>query len=279
MWKYLIVFLFLVQCSAFSQVRYGTIVIVDLAKDQFVIAADSRTNLNGDPQHPDDSQCKVTTLGNQFVFATMGNAYAPVVSTDRVGQWDNITEAIAANKTTDQRPPGFRILELTETWTAAVMAHWKRFNDIRPDRVDSIARQSNDIITVGLFATSFNGIITPLVSQIVLDRSSSPAAIVRQLGSLGNCWECNGDKICAAGSHIDIAANFCSIGKSRRIRTRTKLSVPTSHTKLAVKIVELTIDAYQHSPGDVGGEVDAVTLKRNGSIKWNAQKRNCRERR
>ena len=45
--------------------------------------------------------------------------------------------------------------------------------------------------------------------------------------------------------------------------------------KLAVKIAELTVDAYQKTPGDVGGMVDALTLKSNGNIIWNALKDEC----
>lgn len=48
-----------------------------------------------------------------------------------------------------------------------------------------------------------------------------------------------------------------------------------NYTKLPVKIVELTIDAYDGTSGDVGGEVDAITLTKGGGLTWNSLKHNC----
>jgi hypothetical protein len=87
------------------------------------------------------------------------------------------------------------------------------------------------------------------------------------------CWPCGQEsrgEICAAGSHIDVAAKFCAGNKIDTKYVRTKLISPLEHTRLAVKLVELTIDAYEKPAGDVGGNIDAVTLRNDGSITWNS---------
>jgi hypothetical protein len=47
---------------------------------------------------------------------------------------------------------------------------------------------------------------------------------------------------------------------------------------LPVKIVELTIDAYEKTAGDVGGEVDIVVLSKEGGVTWLQRKQNCPEK-
>ena len=95
---------------------------------------------------------------------------------------------------------------------------------------------------------------------------------------MAHCWSCGqeqGKQICAAGSHIDVAAKFCSKRKPHsQIRTRTPLQGASEDAKLPVKIAELTIDTYEKSPGDVGGKVDVVLLTK-GRIHWLQRKPNC----
>ena len=96
---------------------------------------------------------------------------------------------------------------------------------------------------------------------------------------LTNCWPCGqlkGSRICGAGVHLDLAAKFCSERKhGDRINVRTKLRGASESTKLAVKIVEMTIDAYEKTAKDVGGVVDTVTITNNGGITWNSRKKEC----
>lgn len=56
---------------------------------------------------------------------------------------------------------------------------------------------------------------------------------------------------------------------------RTPLTGADEHVKLAVELVEETIDNYEKTSGDVGGEVDAVTITKDRGITWNSRKHNC----
>jgi hypothetical protein len=85
-----------------------------------------------------------------------------------------------------------------------------------------------------------------------------------------------------AGKHADVAKKFCA-QKSRadkigdEISVRTPLKAPTQAAELAAKIVELTIDAYEKTGGDVGGQVDVVSISRDGTVTWHARKASCPE--
>src|SRR5262249_8738881 len=98
--------------------------------------------------------------------------------------------------------------------------------------------------------------------------------------SITPCWPCgqvNGSKVCAAGSHSDVAAKFCSQRKhGDEILIRTPLTNATESTKLAVKLVELTIDEYEKRAHDVGGKVDSITISKDG-MQWNSRKKECPE--
>jgi hypothetical protein len=85
-----------------------------------------------------------------------------------------------------------------------------------------------------------------------------------------------------AGKHADVAKKFCAQKKREgkigdKISVRTPLKAPTQAAELATKIVELTIDAYEKTAGDVGGLVDVVSISRDGTVTWHARKSSCPE--
>src|SRR5258708_19739793 len=53
--------------AATAQVKTGTVLYVDLSKDEFIVAADSRWIFLGG--NHDDTECKIQAFGNQFVFS------------------------------------------------------------------------------------------------------------------------------------------------------------------------------------------------------------------
>ena len=56
--------------AATAQVKTGTVLYVDLSKDEFIVAADSRWIFLGG--NHDDTECKIQAFGNQFVFSMAG---------------------------------------------------------------------------------------------------------------------------------------------------------------------------------------------------------------
>jgi hypothetical protein len=114
----------------------------------------------------------------------------------------------------------------------------------------------------------------------LFDANNFSAPIVYNTGdAMSECWPCGqkeGKMICAGGSHIDAAATFCSRRiPPLKIRTTVPKGTPQD-AKLAIKIVEFTIDSYKSS-GDVGGKIDVVELDKGGGVHWLARKDNCPE--
>ena len=64
------VFLLSPISAATAQVKTGTVLYVDLSKDEFTVAADSRSIFLGG--NHDDTECKILAFGNQFVFGMAG---------------------------------------------------------------------------------------------------------------------------------------------------------------------------------------------------------------
>jgi hypothetical protein len=56
--------------AATAQVKTGTVLYVDLPKDEFTVAADSRPIFLGG--NCDDTECKILAFGSQFVFSMAG---------------------------------------------------------------------------------------------------------------------------------------------------------------------------------------------------------------
>jgi hypothetical protein len=259
---------------AFSQARHGTIVVLDFAKDQLVMAADSRSVLNEHGTSPDDSECKISIIGNQLIFATAGfSRYQRTDSADQLPSWDNAEEAQKAYVESSGKQ---NVQDMAKGWGDRLAENWKLFYKLRPDRVGTFGASGNGQITAGIFAEATNGTIEVATSGVRFREHVAPP-VVAQTPEPADCWQpCRGDRVCALGDHLDIAAKFCAKKKSG-VQVDTKLERADDHTRLATKIVELTIDAYGKS-GDVGGAVDVVTLRKDGNIIWNAQKQNCGDR-
>jgi len=270
----------LLACPVFAQITSGTIIILNFTKDQLVVAADSR-GVNTDTGLPHDSECKIAEFGHRLVFTSVGNARRSRVSNlDPIGGWDNTQMAETAFRSLQPLPvEDFKLRRIAANWADAIVAYWRSLYNWSPDRVTRLAARDGGL-TAGVFAEANKGTIYFRAARIQFDktRASQGDPITPELiERLSDCWECGqGSKICALGKHFDIAARFCSEGKSNaRIRVRTPLRKANKAVKLAVKITELTIDAYNKTPGDVGGIVDAITLKNDGTITWNAMQDRC----
>jgi hypothetical protein len=80
---------------------------------------------------------------------------------------------------------------------------------------------------------------------------------------MAKCWPCGqGEQLCAAGVHLEVAAHACSERKlATKMSVRTPLTGADEHVKLAVELVEETTDNYEKTSGDVGGEVELRALR------------------
>lgn len=277
--KTLPILLLLMPYPARAQVGSGTIVVFNFSKNQIVVAADSRMVRDQNINAPDDSYCKIAALSHQFIFTAVGhNNFASFVPT-LLQSWDNIELARdAVQNTPDEGDEGVFINAIATYWANTVGARWNSLYRWDPLGTAQKAETSHGQLTAGIFIQA-NGLL--LRGIAVSFNSANPSAPIQYViaTDVGNCWSCGqeqGARICAAGNYLDFVADFCKKRKKNtKVTVRTPLTKATPHVKLAVKIAELTVDAYEKTEGNVGGPVDAVTISNDGKIIWNARKPNC----
>jgi len=265
---------------ALAQADSGTIVVINFAKDEVVVAADSRA-IRQDTGVPDNSYCKVAVFRHQFIFASVGASRFLDRATGKT-LWDNndlAREAVRASSSHDRQVSD--LYAAAVDWAQAVKSHWDKH---REDARKTPGPRGGQI-TAGEFMDKTLAIE---IGEIRFDAQNDFDPIRENIGLPPNdrCWPCSADgqisRICVAGKHADVAKKFCA-QKSREdksggeISVRTPLKAPTQAAELATKIVELTIDAYEKTAGDVGGLVDVVSISRDGTVTWHARKSSCPE--
>lgn len=288
--KSLFVIAALIPYSAFAQVSHGTSIAFNFSEDQIVVAADSRTlprTFGGQNLAPDDSKCKILAFGQQLVFTGSGHSgYRPGLSYLPISWDDFLTAADSVKAVPKQEMGDTYINAIAKAWVDTTSDHWRSLYQAELFRVMDLSRQFNSSLTSAIFIGSNGRHFYQAVAIIFFDTTNPISPINSVIGKqLGNCWPCGQrtiDSICVGGSHIDVAAEFCSSRKPEdKIVVRTQLQKANDRTKLATKIVELTIDKYGQTAtgnyGDVGGEVDVLTLSNNGTVTWNHRKPQCPE--
>ena len=277
MGKFILIAFVLVAYATSAQVVDGSVAVFNLTKNEFVVAADSLAG-NEDTGVPDYFHCKIATFGHEFIFFVVGNAgWSNSRGGGFIQSWDS-TELARAVFHGSPKP---ELDNIAIQWANDVKSHWDRLYGFSQQQAKNIAASNGGQFTSGVFVTkrlatkvaiiryNFNRPIDPI--EVLLGDSTN----------LTDCWVCGqlpGSKICAAGKHLDVVANFCASRKhGDKIEVRTHLQAASASTELPVKIVELTIDTYGKIAKDVGGAVDAVTITKSGGITWNARKNNCPE--
>ena len=262
-----------------AEVLSGTIIVFNFTKDEVVVAADSLAG-NNDTGIPDYSHCKIAVLSHQLIFTTVGNSgWSNYTGQGIVQAWDNMELARSAIHSNQNRDCCVDVDSIAAQWANDVKAHWDLVNQLDRQRAISIASANNGQFTAGVFIGKG---LTMKVAVIGYNVNNPLDPVEIKMGdgdAIADCWHCGqlqGGKICGAGHHLDIAARFCSDRKhGDRIDVRTPLKGASESTKLAVKIVEMTIDRYEKAAHDVGGKVDSITITQGGKITWNSRKKNC----
>ena len=275
------VFFVFVSYPAFAQINSGTIIIFNFAKNQLVVAADSR-GVDFNTGKPEDLECKIARLNHKFIFASAGSVRFSSTLPNTVPSWDNTTLAREAVSNAAEKKREIDVEAVANEWADAVRDHWNSFCSLSPLSCARLTEARNGLLTSGMFFKARDNKVSMDAAEFFFDISALPAPIHYYMGSkMVDCWSCGegpSEKICAAGSHIEVAAKFCSERKYHsKINIRTHLKGATNQARLAAKLIELTIDAYGVSSGDVGGPVDVATLRKDGSIRWNAIKKTCPE--
>jgi hypothetical protein len=262
-------------CSpACGQVASGTVIVFQLTKNEFVIAADSRALFSNKP--PDDTQCKIASLDSHFVIGVDGAAsYIPGEADLIRPSWNAIEVAkriAGLYAPAPSQGPEATVMAIADLWARELKNNWGILYSAYPERVKEAAKMSNDsALTNGLFAFAQNGEIAFTVRTIVV----GDLGIQVSTPFLPDCTA----KPCASGQ-IDIAMEFLKATSERAKKEQAKQAHANSKSGTlesdmarAVRLVDLTI-AYDKT-GTVGGPVDGLELLSNGSVRWYRRKKNC----
>lgn len=152
-------FVLLTAYTAYPQLGYGTVVVINSSKDKLVVAADSRAVYNNQDRPPDDSQCKFATFDHKVLFATGSVAVRWRNSADDpVGDWRNVDLAGVAVNSIDETLQGEeRIHAIGQKWSELLVEKRTYFYQWHPASVIQMATEGKGILAYSLFALAWEG--------------------------------------------------------------------------------------------------------------------------
>ena len=274
-------FLMMLGSLAKGQIHSGTVIVVGLFEDKFVIAADSRAIFKDQPGRPiDDSSCKISAFKNGVVFTT-ANAEAYSDPSGRVAGWDNADEAgrvARLHPATAGKSAADSVETIADRWAQTIKTHWNSLYLRTPQTVIHATEHGNGFITCGIFAESRSGEIAATSRDLYfVSDSADHFKIVPVYINVGG--------IRAVG-RTDVINEFFHTTSKRAKDEREKWITQhnTSGSMLRpnwidlsflVRLIELTIK--YDSSGEVGGKIDVLELQKDGAIHWVKRKANCSE--
>jgi len=228
----------------------GTIVVFQVTNKKFVIAADSRGTINrGDP---DDTVCKISALKTHrtiFAFAGVGAVIGAGWDAERAGKLAILSQPTPNAKSFDS------YLETVGTaWDQNAITTWDKMMQTDSRATSKIISERGWPLVSAIFATSLNGKIH---------------FSIRSFGFANGNF---------ASEHWDDFQECfktpCALGRGGLINKNESLvkSYPNVMQRV-IKGVEIT--AAQDK--EVGGPIDALTLRNDGTISWYRKKKNCAE--
>ena len=261
MGKLFTIFLCFCGYHASAQMKSGTLIVMHFTQDKFILAADSRQIpfRNGPP---DDSKCKIATIGNQLVFAS--SAIDTLGSDGPVPVWLNLEAAKEAVRTSKEGVDSkARLVAIADRWSKIVTDRWRRMYTEDPKNVIAAAEHGNGLLVDGFFVTESDGEF-PYTLRAVVVRNGE---IVSYPGEP----QCT-DDYCGIGE-IEIATEF-TLAKTQRSKKEQSRWTADKRGEVwkTIRLVKLT-ERYDKR---VGGPVDAIEFDKEG-IHWAARKKNCPE--
>ena len=250
-----------------GQVGSGTIVVFELAKDKFVIAADSRAVFSDRP--PDDTHCKIAAFKSHgVIFAvTTATRYPNRGSTDFMPSWNATNEArsaVVAEGLMEPTGATDAVNKIASHWERSMLERWTQMMLYHPEDVRYVASVNEGHLTHGIFAAARNKSIAIALTSIVF--AQGRLTIERPP------VECPIGAICATGK-LEVFNKY--IGSAKEFMTADPATTESWGYDLlrVMRLVDLTIAEDQS--GSVHGPVDAVELMNDGTIRWRQKKDNC----
>jgi hypothetical protein len=266
---------------ALPQIRSGTVVYYDFAKDEITFSADSRSaNVTNGEQV--DTHCKISAFGDKFVFVATGFTIREHIGHDaHAVNWSAHKEARAAWETAVNakiNDASTLVSMVSQEWTAAVEAFFSN-----PDLIRIIGtrlvKAEDPIIIGGLFAaTDTEGNLVLTSSQVLLDLN-----VFVSTGKIRLWHEFQNGRpdSWGTGGHDEIVNEFKRQSSTRArehmqrfLTSIASLTPAEQRAVLATELVRLSISLYPQT-GLLGGPIDVVQLHRRTGVKWIHRKGNC----
>lgn len=254
--------------AARSQVAYsGTVVYVDVSKDEVTIAADSRTLLPSGQHY--DSECKISAFGDKFAFAMAGVAAGPGWNTHDIARqiWE------AQPKSTDALD---LVRSVSENWITEMEQIYSR-----PEIVDARAKhgKGNALANAVFAATDTLGDLAVHATHINFDRRLFEAKGEVRISHGGDDYRPHSQ---IAAGQTDVIDDFMKQGspeareRKRELASEISLLPPGSIRRayVAEKLVEWSI-LLSHERAKLALPVDVLQLRKISGVHWVSLKPNC----
>jgi hypothetical protein len=264
----------IIALNAAAQVESGTLIVLNASQDEIAVAADSRS-YSAAGQF--DDRCKITTLGDKFIFAASGNtAYGPNGGRP---YWD--VHAIAknifadlSNEATIKSVP----IDLATKWGREVKRQIEIY--LKRDGPSGILEGTeNSTVTSAVIAGFVDD--HPLIVTVSVNYQTVGDGQISINWSIRNIFE----KPNAVMLGRENIANELFSGQTQRaIEWREALKTHTGDPMAtpAIEAIRFSIANYplvsihgQMRP-PLGGPIDALRIARHGGIEWIQRKAECK---
>lgn len=264
---------------ATAQVQHGSVGVVYFTQDKIAVAADSRgilTRKDGSKAPPDDSICKIATFGGKVIFVSTGLErsfdYGPLVP-----GWDNISIARNAYIKIASIKGGIsgNLADMAKEWSTQVASRFNTMALMRPDVFKGMLPQAGAFTVAHLGGFDARGNL--VLFAMTVSPSTSRTSAEPDTWAVASCPDQN---FCALGV-VNIVSEFANASSERAKTEVAEWKAPAGSSPRdydmfkTMRMVELTIRYNQGQ--DVGGDIDGVQLSHDGSLHWQAQKKNCPE--
>jgi ATP-dependent protease HslVU (ClpYQ) peptidase subunit len=255
--------------------RHGTIIVVFFSKDRVVLAADSRLTLSGGRSRYSDTQCKLSDLGHETIFAGAGMYGYDFGSGPRASGFDAYKAAL---KSSQSLQPGLedRAKAVAEDWSRKVKAAIDPQLARHPAEVLASMHGSSMLLAQGVFAgRTADGLVT-YFAAIHCDCSGAHKSALTRLTQLHPTAD--GLPLASLGTTeaLNLFSEVVEGSSQRGLDERAsweKISGPGRDGEVAFKTAEFIVRNVKDR--SVGGLINAIELDHDGNVRWVKRGNNC----
>lgn len=252
-----------------AQINTGTIVVFQLTKNEFVIAADSR-GMFIRAGTTSNNECKIAAFkSHSTVFTTGGTEFYKAAKDDPVPSWSVIDEAkraIVAEPPTGMMNATDAVDKIARIWEQNMMKLWTQMIVHHREAVLEAASLGKGYLNQGVFVVSRRGSLAMAWTAIIFTDG--------KLSSLHPDYSCTSDP-CAFGKMNVIIKYWAKPDETFMIPPPPSMKSWNYELLRAIRLIDLTIAEDQS--GMVHGPVDAAELLNGGTIRWRQKKESCPE--